>query len=98
MRRRFNIDLCPKSPPKGDWRTKNQGSEFNQWFRGILKQHKIKMKYFCAISGSNYQTAMGWRYKSNPHIHGKIEIAKGLEKLGVGKFAELLKIIKSKCR
>jgi hypothetical protein len=56
------------------------------------------MKDFCQISKSNYRTAMGWRYKNEPRIHGKIEIARGLSIVGAGSYSGLLKEIKALCK
>jgi hypothetical protein len=99
MRRSFNKALLPKDIPQlGTWEGKNIGSKFNQWFRAILTEHNLKMKDFCQISKSNYRTAMGWRYKNEPRIHGKIEIARGLSIVGAGSYSGLLKEIKALCK
>lgn len=99
MRRRFNQNILPSEPPpKSKWMGKNIGSPFNRWFRSILSDNNITMKEFCNISGCIYGTAVGWRYKNEPRIHGKIEIAKGLEKCGLGQYPQLLETIKKLCK
>ena len=97
MRRKFNASLCPQSPPKKFIRTKyasNIGSPFNQWFRNILDENKIKIKDFAALIKEPYSSVIGWRYKNDPRIWGMCSIARGLESLGLGDFEEFKTTIK----
>ncbi len=99
MRRRFNQNLLPKEPPpKGEcMKTKNIGTPFQRWFRGMLKEHNVTLKDFCRISGAKYQTASCWRYKNEPRTHGQMDIAWGFYMLGAGTYEELYKHIKGIC-
>ena len=64
----------------------------------MLLENNLTLKRFCEISDSNYNTASCWQRRNEPRIHGKIEIARAMEKLGLGEYSENLKTIKKICK
>ncbi len=99
MRRRFNQSLLPKEPPKVEKKKQpKHTTPFNKWFCKFLHENNLTVKAFCDISQSNYNTAQCWKYRNKPIIHGQIEIAKAMEKLGLGEYPDLIHLVKGICR
>ncbi len=98
MRRRFNQSLLPKEPPKVHKpEYQKHKNVFNKWFCKLLDDNNLTVKEFCALSESNFNTAVCWKYRNKPIIHGQIEIAKAMEKLGLGEYPDLIHLVKYKC-
>tara|TARA_A100001011_G_scaffold203903_1_gene212195 strand:- start:317 stop:619 length:303 start_codon:yes stop_codon:yes gene_type:complete len=99
MRRKFNQSLLPKEPPKVHKPEYVQYKNvFNKWFCKLLHDNNLTVKEFCALSQSNYNTAICWKKRNKPHLYGQIEIAKAMEKLGLGEYPDLIHLVKAICR
>ncbi len=99
MRRRFNKNICITKPPiKGTKFDSHIGSPFNRWFRHTLKGLGITSKAFSELIEVKYVTVMTWRYKNNPTFNFRADIARGLEHLGYGTYADIMDEMKQLCR
>ena len=100
MRRRFNQDILPQTPPpKGlQYSTREQETKFQIWFVSKLEEHGLSLREFCNLGNIKANTAQCWRYRSEPTMMYRLEIARVFARLENRLTAECLIELCNQCK
>lgn len=100
MRRSFNKNILPtKAPPKGfQYKQVHNNTPFQIWFKEKLNKHTLSLKQFCELGDIKFNTAQCWRYKTEPTIMFRVDIAKVFSKLDKKPFKESLLEVCNECK